>query len=38
MDITDLSDGSLDLPPPREIKFCTHSVRSACNVLFILAY
>jgi len=38
MEITDLSDGSFDLPPAREVKFWTHSDKSACNVLFIVAY
>jgi len=38
MEITDLSDGSLELPPAREVKFWTHSDKSASNVLLILVY
>ena len=38
MEITDLSDGSLELPAATEVKFWTHSDKSAFNVFLIQAY
>ena len=38
MEITELSDGFMDLPAAREVKFWTHLGTSVFNILFTLAY